>query len=263
MDLHAHALSNLAWRLLNAWLEASGDYAGLRVLRFYLVYRAMVRAKIACIRRDAGESGRYLELAETLARPGRPVLLLMHGVSGSGKTTLSQAMLERFGAVRLRSDLERKRLHGLAPLERTGAGFAAGIYEPGASERTYARLAELARAALEAGYPAIVDAAFLRRDQRERFVRLAREQGVRILVATCTAGEETLLARVAGREALARDASDAGIAVLEQQLATWQPLAADEKADAVTVDTGSEASLGRGLDEIAARLAEEKALAAH
>jgi aminoglycoside phosphotransferase family enzyme/predicted kinase len=263
MDLHAHALSGLAWRLLGAWLEASGDYEGLRLLRFYSVYRAMVRAKIACIRGDARESGRYLELAEELARPGRPALLLMHGVSGSGKTTLSQAMLERLGAVRVRSDVERKRLHGLAPLERTGAGLDAGIYDLEASERTYARLGELARAVLEAGYAAIVDAAFLRRAQRDRLRRLAREQGVRLLLATCTASEEALLARVSRRAAGASDASDAGLAVLEQQLAGWQPLGAGEKEDAVTVDTGSAASLGRGLDEIAARLAEEKALAPH
>jgi aminoglycoside phosphotransferase family enzyme len=43
MDLLHYRRADLAWRFLNAWLEATGDYAGIRVLRFYLVYRAMVR----------------------------------------------------------------------------------------------------------------------------------------------------------------------------------------------------------------------------
>ncbi|MEW6690372.1 MAG: AAA family ATPase, partial [Pseudomonadota bacterium] len=255
MDLRAHALDGLAARLLNAWLEAGGDYDAVRVLRYYSVYRAMVRAKIACIRRDAREYRRYLDLAEALSRPARPALVLMHGVSGSGKTTLAQALLERFGAVRVRSDIERKRLHGLAPLARAGTGLASGIYDAEAGERTYARLAALARAILEAGYPAIVDAAFLRREQRERFARLAQDLEAGFVIAACSAPEETLLERVAGREARARDASDAGIAVLEHQIATWQPLAAGEREHAVAVDTGSAASLGRGLEQIAARLA--------
>ena len=50
MDLLHYRRADLAWRFLNAWLEATGDYAGIRVLRFYLVYRAMVRAKVGAIR---------------------------------------------------------------------------------------------------------------------------------------------------------------------------------------------------------------------
>ncbi|MBK9326972.1 MAG: AAA family ATPase [Hydrogenophilales bacterium] len=47
------------------------------------------------------------ELADRLAHDRRPPLILMHGVSGSGKTWHSQRLLERLGAVRLRSDVER------------------------------------------------------------------------------------------------------------------------------------------------------------
>jgi uncharacterized protein len=50
MDLLHHQRASLAWRFLNAWLESSGDYSGIRVLRFYLAYRAMVRAKVSAIR---------------------------------------------------------------------------------------------------------------------------------------------------------------------------------------------------------------------
>ena len=243
MDLLAHRLPGPAWRLLNACLEASGDYEGIGVLRFYLVYRAMVRAKVALLRGSQDAFGAHLDLAESLAHALRPALVLMHGLSGSGKTTVSQAMLEPLGAVRVRSDIERKRLHGLAPKTRTSPGLRAGIYDADATARTYDRLIHLARVILDAGYPAIVDAAFLRRAERDRFKRLAQDSGGTFLVAACTAPEETLLERLARREAQGSDASDAGLAVLEHQLAAWQPLAADELKSAVPVDAGSDAAL--------------------
>ncbi len=240
MDLFDHGLPRLAFRFINAYLESTGDYAGLHVLRFYLVYRALVRAKVACLR--AHQTGiaahtksaieqeyrRHLHLAERLAAPAHSALLIMHGLSGSGKTTIAQDLLEALGAVRLRSDVERKRLFGIAAQARSGSGLDAGLYAAEANERTYARLAELAREVLGARYPAIVDAAFLKRVERERFAALARDAGARFLVAACTAEAATLRARVAARAAAARDASAAGLAVLERQIATAEPLAQDE-----------------------------------
>jgi len=248
MDLFDHRLPRLAFRFLNAYLERTGDYAGLRVLRFYLVYRALVRAKVSCLRahqpgiaaREQSEIEqeyrRHLHLAERLAAATHPAMLLMHGLSGSGKTTIAQGLLEALGAVRLRSDVERKRLFGLAPEARSGSGVDAGLYAPGASERTYAHLAALAREVLAAGYPVIVDAAFLKRSWRGRFAEIARDAGARFAIAACTVSPETLRARIALRERAARDASEAGLAVLERQFETEEPLAADEAAHALAID---------------------------
>jgi hypothetical protein len=265
MDLRAHGLAGAGWRLLNAWLEATGDYACVAVLRFYLVYRAMVRAKIACLRGAPQDLHAYLALAESLAAERRPALVLMHGPSGSGKTTLSQTLLERLGAVRLRSDVERKRLHGIEdPSARSRAGLNAGIYSAVASARTYERLAELARSILQAGYPVIVDAAFLRRDERDRFRRLAQAFGADFQIASCGADRETLLRRLAERQARARDASEADAAVLAQQLQSADALAADEAGHALQIDTGDEAALRAGVGRLVARLAEpEHPPAAH
>ncbi|MEK7864136.1 MAG: ATP-binding protein, partial [Chloroflexota bacterium] len=220
--------------------------------RFYLVYRALVRAKIARIRGSDEQFRLYLGLAESLAEAVRPLLVLMHGLAGSGKTTVSQAALERLGAVRVRSDVERKRLHGLEPEARTGAGLEAGVYAAAASRRTYGHLAGLAAGVLAAGYPAIVDAAFLQRGQRDLLRRVAGRLGAACVIAACTAPEATLHRRVTERAARASDASDADAAVLEHQLGACQPFAQDEESIAVTVDIASADGVRRGLDAIAA-----------
>jgi len=276
MDLLDHGLEAWAWRFLNAYLEATGDYAGLRLLRFYGVYRAMVRAKVACIRarqspgdeparRALREEFRgYLALAESLSAEGRGGVVLMHGLAGSGKTTVSQILLERAGAVRVRSDVERKRLHGLAAGARTHAPPYAGIYAPETTRVTYGALERIARDIVASGRVAIVDAAFLRRAERDRFRSLAAALAVPLVIASCSAAESTLRGRVALREAAMSDASEAGVAVLEEQLASQERLAADETAATVAVDTEADDSgLGRSLREIIARLATRAANALH
>ena len=246
MDLLDHGLPRLAFRFLNAYLETTGDYGGLRVLRFYLVYRALVRAKVSCLR--AHQTGlaraeksevehayrRRLQLAGRLSTHAHAALLIMHGLSGSGKTTVAQNLLEALGAVRLRSDVERKRLFGMAPQARSGSGLGSGLYAPDANERTYARLGELARGALAARYPVIVDAAFLRRAERDRFAALARDAGASFLIAACSALPATLRKRVLAREA--RDASEAGLAVLERQMASAQAPAPEEAGYTMDID---------------------------
>ena len=237
MDLEYRGAQRLAWRLLSAYLETSGDYAGLRVLPLYQCYRALVRAKIASIRitqlegdaraQAEAECCRYLQLATGYTTRERPRLLLTHGLSGSGKSTLAQALVDRIGVVRIRSDLERKRLEGMAPHERGDAAFGAGLYSAASSERTYARLAELADTTLAAGYSPIIDAAFLRNEQFAAFRELAQRHDVPLTVLSVSADPQQLSARVAMRAATGTDASDAGVAVLQQQLRNLQPLPAD------------------------------------
>jgi hypothetical protein len=136
----------------------------------------------------------------------------------------------------LRSDLERKRLHGLAPLSSSGSGLGRGIYTAEATAATYRRLGELARDALRAGFSVVVDAAFLRRSERDAFRAIAEALDAPFLVLDFHAPQEVLRARVAERLARADDASEAGLAVLEHQFAVREPLTPAEMAAAFAVD---------------------------
>ncbi|MGZ5583655.1 MAG: AAA family ATPase, partial [Usitatibacter sp.] len=253
MDLAHHGLPRFAARFLNRYLEETGDYSGLAVLRFYLVYRAMVRAKIAAIRGQWEVFDDYLRLALRLSARAAPVLVAMHGLSGAGKTTASQELLEAMGAIRVRSDIERKRAHGLPALSRTGAGIGEGLYADDGTRRTYTRLATLASEILAAGFAVIVDAACLRRWQRDALRETARRAGAAFEIASCVAPEPLLHKRLERRSAQARDASDAGIAVLESQLASQEPLGAGERMHALFLDTASEIAWTGAIESFARR----------
>ena len=249
MDLHDRGRPDLGWRFLNRYFEASGDYDALAVLRFYLVYRALVRAKVHLIRSQqpgllASDKSRlqiafhgYLRLASRLSAVAGVALLITHGVSGSGKTTATQSLIELLGAVRVRSDVERKRLHGIKPLEPSRSGPDAGIYTASATKATYERLLTVTERAIKAGYPAIVDAAFLRRAEREQFHRLAQRCGVPFVILDFDAPEKILRERVTRRAATGADASEADLAVLERQMQFRERLSPQERLVAVTIDT--------------------------
>jgi predicted kinase len=245
MDLHAHGLPRLAHRFVNACLEGAGDEAGLAVLRYYVVHRALVRAKVAALRarqmgHHAGAMARtrrhYLDVALAASRPAPPVLLLTHGVSGSGKTLLTQSLLEELGAVRLRADVQRKRLFGLAPLARSDAALKATLYGTQADADTQARLRDAAATVLGAGFPVILDATFADPADRDAARVLAERLNAPCLILDFRARPETLRARVREREARVDDPSEAGEAVLEAQLARWRPLRDDEAPRTVVVD---------------------------
>ncbi len=252
MDLLYRGRRDLAYTCLDAWLCESGDYAGVEVLRFYLVYRALVRTKVALIRvgqavsaeaaQAAKEAEDHLALAARLARARRPVLILMHGLSGSGKSTVSSELVAARGCVRLRSDVERKRLAGLAADESARAAPGTGLYSRAMSEKTYAHLLELAATVLGAGEDVIVDAAFLRACQRAPFAALAQRLGVKIVLVECRADQAELEARLTRRMAENHDVSDADIRVLRAQLERIETVAESEGFAVLTVKhTGTEA----------------------
>lgn len=226
LDLLDTGRPGLAHWLLDAWLAWSGDYSALDVLRYYLVYRALVRAKVAALRHAFDRAGDYLTLAQRLSAPPSPALAITFGLSGCGKTYASNRLLataDFLHTVRIRSDVERKRLFGLAP-DTLSDGT---IYSREANQRTYARLQELAECALRAGWSVIVDAAFLKRAERDDFRQLAVRLGTSFAIIAPTATQDEMKLRLSARQ---NDTSEATVAILEKQLDWVEPLTSDELA---------------------------------
>lgn len=249
MDLDDHGQTQFANRFLNGYLQDSGDYAGLNVLRYYLVYRAMVRAKVAVLTRQqtekdsvdhdraTGEYRQYVSLAQGYTTPERAVMVITRGLSGSGKSTVARELCERTGMIQLRSDVERKRLAGLSAMESSRSATGTGLYTADRTADTYQHLGELAKTVLAAGYSVIVDATFLKREYRDHFRTLAAATGTPFLVLECVAKNSELEHRILSRNASRNDASEATLEVLHAQQAGDEPLAGEELRYTLRMDT--------------------------
>ncbi|MEB3332789.1 MAG: AAA family ATPase [Synechococcaceae cyanobacterium] len=272
MDLAQHRRPDLASLLLSRWLETGGDHLGLHTWRWYLSYRALVRAKVACLRlRQDGlsrseqqrletELDTYLRLAEDLSQQPRPLLLITHGLSGSGKSHWAQRIATRPGWIQLRSDVERLRLFGLWGLNLLHQTPLHGDrYAPAISEHLYSTLLpQKAAAVLAAGLSLVVDATFLRREERQRFAALASQAGAGFAILDCRCSKPEALARIEARRARGGDPSEADGAVLEQQCRWIEPLQEDEQRHAFVcndhLNNGSPAASDGGLEDwLAAR----------
>ncbi|MCP5471209.1 MAG: AAA family ATPase [Sinobacteraceae bacterium] len=254
-DLEGHGRADLALTFLDAYLDRSGDYPLLRVLDLYLAHRALIRAKIMAIRASATtdtettpvtavqrwrrRESDYLAVAHrTLSRPP-PRLLLLHGLSGSGKSWLARHLAPRLGAIHLRSDRERKRLAGIAPLATSGSAPGAGLYTDRASELTYAQLAAHTRDALGSGRSVLCDATFLDRTQRLAFRDLATACGATALLLHCTAPDAVLRERLRARRNAGSDISEADETVLAWQYEHAEAPTAEEGLTIHVIDTSS------------------------
>jgi uncharacterized protein len=243
MDCLVRHRPDLAYAFLGGYLDGSGDYEGLRLLPFYAVYRSMVRAKVAALRREQTDAEHKPELeqrflrhltwaAEWLQRaPG--CLVLMCGLSGSGKSYLAERLAPWLPAVRLRSDVARKVLAGLPPGQSARAALGEGLYGAGNTEDVYRFLAQIAADLLACGEHVIVDATFLSSARREEFLRMAADRGAGGVVVFCDAPVATLQQRILARMAAEDDPSDADLEVLEHQRRDFVP----PRDHSVRVDT--------------------------
>jgi hypothetical protein len=257
MDLH-HRRPSLVYCLLDHYLQASGDYPGLPLLRFYEVYRALVRAKIAAIRATQeltraqrravmDEFNAYLGLAHRLTQPAQGAVIITHGVSGSGKSHVVRRLPELLPAVRVRSDVERKRLLGL---DAHADATAEGAYSAELTQLTYARLADFAVEVVQAGMVAIVDATFLQYQKRALWHALADAMKVPFVILDCDAPVEILRERILARRRRADNVSDADLEVLNAQLQTREPLSTDERRYAITIGPGQPLSADALLERL-------------
>jgi aminoglycoside phosphotransferase family enzyme/predicted kinase len=248
MDLHVREGREHAIAFLSGYVAQSGDFQACRLVRLYAAHRALVRAKVAALEvaaadnaaareRALAEHGAYVLCAQRMLETPRPTLILMSGLSGSGKTWLTERLAPLMGAVHVRSDVERKRMAGLAELARSDSALEHGLYTPQMNARLYCHLADCARHVLAGGFSAVIDATFQRRADRASFAALARECGVPVVIVRCQAPKSVLESRVASRGERGSDASEANLSVLEWQHAHAEPIDDAEGLQVIEADT--------------------------
>jgi aminoglycoside phosphotransferase family enzyme/predicted kinase len=235
MDLEHLGRPDLARRLLDAYIAASGHPHPVSLEDHYLAYRALVRAKVSCLKgspADRVDARSYLDLCRAHLEMGQPSLVVVGGLPGTGKSTVAAGLGERFGWVVLRSDEVRKQLAGLEPGDHRPAGYREGLYEPAMTDRTYRAMLDAARAHLAVGESVVIDASFADRPWREAAAVVARESAARLIQFRCVLRSDEAERRLRARAARATDPSDADAMIaarMSEDFASWP--------EATTVDT--------------------------
>jgi len=265
MDVDFRGYPALSDEMVGLYLAQSLDTTLALVLHFYKCYRAFVRGKVDGFQIDQTEipaeqreaaataSRSYFDLAEAYAsHVASPALVTMVGVTGSGKSYLANALASRLGAVVVSSDITRKRMAGIDPAQPQVEPLDQGIYSPQMTARTYDEMLRQAAPFLAKRKPVILDASYLRRQNRLDARVLAQRTGVRFLAVECLADESLVRERLQLRRSAVWSPSDGRWEVYQAQLERAEPLSELAGEELLTVDSAS--PLAKQLDRVEAFL---------
>jgi aminoglycoside phosphotransferase family enzyme/predicted kinase len=253
MDLERVGATDLGWSLLQEYRRLTADGAPDSLVHHYQAYRALVRAKVACLRALQGdESG--IETARHLAQlclhhlsEGAVRLVLIGGFPGTGKTTLATLLAADLGYEVISTDRVRKEIAGLDPDAPAPAEFAAGLYEPEAVARTYTEVMRRAAALLAHGRSVILDGTWNAQASRDSALALAESTASVLVPLRCIAPADVAAGRIAGR----RGPSDA-----TPEIAETMRRHSDPWFDAYPIDTAGDlaAAAKHAVDVVLSRL---------
>ncbi len=247
MDLDHYGRADLSRAFVNAYIDVRRDKGLKELLNFYKCYRAYVRGKVEGFKLDDPYisqaekekartlSGSYFDLAASYTR-SKPLLLITVGLVGTGKSVLSQALAKRLGLVVSTSDIVRKELAGIRPKEHRFEEFDSGIYATEFSRLTYDKMFSIARDVLSEGGSVILDASFIKAEERLKAKALAQETGADFFILECTLDEESVRKRL--EERLKKGSvSDGRWEVYESQKKVFEPVVEVPPQNHVIIDT--------------------------
>lgn len=225
MDLEFLGRRDLGGFFLEEYRRRAGDPAPTALTHFYIAYRAVVRAKVDCVRFAQGhaeasaDARRHMDIALEHLRDGTVQLIVVGGGPGTGKSTLSRALAEQFRAEVISTDEVRHELERAGAIAGSVGVLDAGLYTPANVTSVYDEVLGRAQALLGRGLSVILDGTWRDPAHRERARRMAGATSSPIVELTCAAPLDEASARIQGRGVTDSDATPAIAAAMSEGLA--------------------------------------------
>lgn len=227
MDLEFLGRKDLGDYFLARYVALTGDAAPSSLQDFYIAYRAVVRAKVDCVRflqgrpASADDAVRHLAIAtEHLAR-GAVRLALIGGNPGSGKSTVARRLAEEVGAQVISTDDVRRELRESGVISGNPGVLDSGLYSPDNVAAVYDTALRRTRVHLGAGHSVILDGTWQDPSLRAQARRMAEENHSQLVEIMCAVPVQTTAGRIEHRAAGNSDATPDIAAALAARRAAW------------------------------------------
>lgn len=227
MDLEFLGRKDLGDYFLERYAAHSADSAPASLRDFYVAYRALVRAKVDCVRlsQGAAEAGMgaacHLAIATWHLEDGGVRLALVGGNPGTGKSTLATALAEHVGAQVISTDDVRRQLRDQGAIAGEPGVLDAGLYRPENVMAVYEVALRRAGQFLANGQPVILDGTWRDPQVRALAHRLATETHSALVELMCAVPVDAAAGRIKTREPGNSDATPEIAAALAAQHNGW------------------------------------------
>ena len=228
MDLEYLGHPELGARFMATYARLADDDAPASLRDFYIAYRAVVRAKVDCVRHAQGVPGaaadarHHLEIARDHLRAGAVRLILVGGGPGTGKTTVARALAESLDALSISTDDVRAEMVGRGELAGSPGVLDEGLYTSQNVDAVYEGVLRRAHLSLGGGRTVVLDGTWGNPRHRERARQLSQTTAARMLEFVCAAPLDAAVARIRTRtETSSQVTPEIATALAEHEADVW------------------------------------------